>query len=52
MTDRLALHEAVQSGTCDYCRQSFEEGEFVAQPDGDEVMCPACIAGLMILEAS
>lgn len=48
----LDLHEAVTAGVCDYCHSGFVEGDFVAQPNGDEVMCPTCIMDHMILESS
>lgn len=48
----LDTYEAVIDGECDFCHAEFEAGELVAQPNGDEVMCPGCIVQHWVLEAS
>lgn len=43
---------AVADGQCDVCRGPFVAGDYVAQPHGDEVLCPACVLELLLLESS
>lgn len=48
----LATHEAVQGGNCGFCPHTFDAGDLVAQPEGDAVMCPACLNEHRLLEAA
>lgn len=48
----LDTYEAVQGGKCDFCPHTFEAGDQVAQPEGDAIMCPACLNEHRLMEAA
>jgi hypothetical protein len=43
---------AVVNGVCDVCHAPFDAGDYVAQPNGDEILCPTCVMDDLLLEAS
>lgn len=48
----LDTFPAVIGGICDYCDRPYDEGDYVAQPHGDEVMCPDCVIDHRLLDAA
>lgn len=52
MSVTIETFPAVTGGSCDICSRDFEEGDYVAQPNGDEVLCPDCVMDARLLEAA